>query len=110
MDARLEGRETSEADVDASERSRDGRGPKDKREMPLVERRGTCFVASGVSSEPEVIADEIVDPPVRLRLRIVTLLGIALPPEDSSRGDALGGVYVGAGSLDRADWTLCSRR
>ncbi len=56
--------------------SRDGRGPKERREMPEVERRATCFVAvdDGVSSG--AAEEEDVLPTVRLRLRIVTLGGM----------------------------------
>jgi hypothetical protein len=57
--------------------SRTGRGPNDRRLMPEVDRRETCFVETGVVSSPapeEV--PEMVLPPVRFRLLMVTLDGI----------------------------------
>jgi hypothetical protein len=49
-------------------------------------------------------------PPVRFRLlRIVTVGGIYdWPTAEAFRGEARGGVEVGAGSLDRAELTRCS--
>ena len=48
-------------------------------------------------------------PIVRFLLLIVTLAGMWLwPIAEPFRGDARGGVFTGAGSLDRADWTRCS--
>lgn len=57
--------------------------------------------SDGVSSVDE--ATELV---VRFRLRMVTVDGTVLP----ERGDILGGVVTGAGSLERAFWTRASRR
>ena len=80
--------------------------------MPVVERRETCFVepTEGVlslSDAPE--AAEIVLPVVRLRLRMVTEDGMYVCNVEF-RGDDLGGVEIGAGSLERAECTRCSRR
>lgn len=82
-----------------------GSGPKDRRDTPDVLRRGTCFPGrpmpvdwDGVSSAR---VDEVVEPVVRFRLLIVTVDGtLVLPRID--RGEARGGVVVGAGSLERA--------
>lgn len=60
----------------------------------------------GVSSAND---EEAMEPMVRLRLRTVTVDGTA-PPMTDERGDALGGVLTGAGSLERADCTRASRR
>lgn len=102
-----------------------GRGPKERRETPEVLRRGTCLLVleeklaresdgawrdwEGVMSEPArlVALEEAVEPTVRLRLRMVTVDGTAMP-----RGEERGGVLVDpvAGSLERADWTRASSR
>ena len=71
------------------------------------DRRLTCWVDSGVPS-PVPLRDEVrlaLLPPVRfLGLRIVTVAGTWLCPRmEPLRGDARGGVYVGAGSFDRAE-------
>lgn len=63
---------------------------------PLTEERKV-----GVMSSPATLL--FVDPTVRFRLRTVTDAGIPC-------GEMRGGVYVGAGSLERADCTLASRR
>jgi hypothetical protein len=96
-----------------------GSGPNDKRDTPDVLSRGTCRLVpemllrdsegawrdcDGVVSSPAAL--EVVDPTVRLRLRIVTVDGTLVIP----RGDERGGVVVGAGSLDRAECTRASRR
>lgn len=79
-----------------------GNGPKDKRETPDVLSLGTWFPVRlfvgwlGVSSTTE----DADDPTARFRLRTVTEEGIPLPITE--RGDALGGVVVGAGNLERA--------
>lgn len=53
---------------------------------------------------------EIVDPPARLRERTVTDEGMAwFPSAEPERGDALGGVFTGPGSLLRAVCTRASR-
>ena len=47
--------------------------------------------------------------PVRLRLdRTVTLDGITCPKAEPLRGDARGGVVIGAGSFDLAECTRAS--
>ncbi len=55
--------------------------------------------------------EEALLPPVRfLLLRMVTVAGIKdWPTAEPVCGDALGGVDVGAGSFDRADFRRCSR-
>lgn len=60
----------------------------------------------GVASSGVVLVavDDTDDTP-RLRVLIVTLLLLA-----TDLGEARGGVTVGAGSLERADWTRASRR
>jgi len=90
--------------------SRLGIGPNERRLIPEVERRGTCL-DTGVSSLPSPPIDEVlaVLPPVRFLLRIVTLGGIYGIAE-APRGEARGGVLIGAGSLERADCTRCSSR
>lgn len=129
MEVRETGRESSERERGRSGRTKEdcearllgreslvserlGRGPKERREMPDVERRATCLededcegVLSSVRTE-EVLA---VLPMVRLRLRIVTLEGMWVwPIAEPLRGEARGGVLMGAGSFERADWTRCS--
>jgi len=53
--------------------------------------------------------DEALLPLVRFRLlRTVTVAGMWLSAAEPDRGDARGGVAVGAGSLDRAEWTRSS--
>jgi hypothetical protein len=77
--------------------------------MPEVDNLETCFVDEGVSSPGPIEEPLVVVPLVRLRLRMVTLEGMWLCPiAESVRGDALGGVLIGAGSFDRADCTRCS--
>lgn len=61
----------------------------------------------GVTSSPAF--DDAVEPMVRFLERIVTVDGTLVPLTDE-RGEARGGVLVGAGSLDRADCTRASRR
>lgn len=90
--------------------SRTGRGPNERRLMPDVDSLLTCFVDCGVSSAAED-APLTVLPPVRFRLRIVTLGGIYWCPRVEPvllRGDPRGGVLTGAGSFDLADCTRCS--
>ena len=53
--------------------------------------------------------DDVVDPIVRFRERTVTVAGTVAPLAEN-RGEARGGVLVGAGSLDRADCTRASSR
>lgn len=55
--------------------------------------------------------EEILLSPVRfLLLRMVTVAGIKdWPTAEPLRGDALGGVDVGAGSFERAVFRRCSR-
>lgn len=54
---------------------------------------------------------EALLPPVRfLLLRIVTVAGMDdWPSAEPLRGDARGGVEVGAGNFERADLSRCSR-
>jgi hypothetical protein len=61
----------------------------------------------GVVSSPAW--EDAVDPMVRFLERIVTVAGTLVPLTDE-RGEARGGVLVGAGSLDRADCTRASKR
>lgn len=102
--------------VDAEVPSREGNGPKDRRLIPDVDSLATCFVAAGVWSSCTNGAgmefEDVVDPVVRFRLRIVTLLGIPACPKAlvPFLGLDLGGVLTGAGSLLLADCTLCSSR
>lgn len=101
-----------------------GRGPNDRRETPDELSRGTCLLVleemllwdsdgawrdwEGVSEAKLAALDEAVDPPVRLRLRMVMLAGIAMLPRGDERGGDSG---VGAaGSLERADCTRASSR
>jgi hypothetical protein len=100
-----------------------GSGPKDRRETPDVLSRGTCLLVleerllwdsdgawrewDGVSEAKLAALEEAVDPPVRLRLRIVMLDGIAGPCGDLRGGESIGGA---AGSLERADCTRASSR
>ncbi len=80
--------------------------------------RGLVGVASSVSGaglRPATLEarEEAVLPAVRFRLRIVTVEGTALEaalPITELRGEACGGVAIGAGSFERADWTRASRR
>jgi len=90
--------------------SREGKGPKERRLMPEVERRATCFVVPGVevsswTGGPGMEFEEVVLPVVRLRLRMVMLEGIPTAPRALGiiRGEERGGVLIGAGSLERAD-------
>lgn len=88
--------------------SRFGSGPKDRRLMPDVDIRETCLVPGVVllsSTAEDVLLLLTVLPTVLLRLRIVTLGGMKGCP---FLGDARGGVLIGAGSLDLAEWTRCS--
>jgi len=121
MLARLLGREISESMLLlllAWVGFRFGSGPKDSRETPDVLSRDMCLLTPlldemllrksmlpGVASWPPCMLDA-VDPTVRLRLRIVTVDGTLI----EERGEARGGVLMGAGSLERADWTRASRR
>lgn len=66
--ARLLGREPSPLSLAVT-------GPNDNRLMPDVDNLLTCFVGKGVSSAAEDVP-LIVLPPVRFRLRIVTLGGM----------------------------------
>src|SRR5688572_13194073 len=95
-----------------------GSGPKDRRLIPDVLSLGTWLglgVAAmlglvGVVSSPAT-EDEAVDPTVRFRERIVIEEGTDVVLElKSVRGDARGGVCVGAGSFERADCTRASSR
>lgn len=83
--------------------SRCGIGPNDNLLMPDVDNLLTCFIDDGVSSAAEEFALTVL-PPVRFLLRIVTLGGMYewLAVEEL-RGDARGGVWIGAGSFDLAD-------
>ena len=92
-----------------------GRGPKDSRLTADVLSRGTwldldpataarCWFV-GVVSSPAT--DDAAD---RFRDRIVTDDGTPAEPLTEARGDARGGVCVGAGSLDRTECTRASRR
>lgn len=81
-----------------------GPGPKDSLLIPDVLSLGTWLLPDteelkfvGVVSSPTT--DEAADPVVRFLERTVTVDGTAAP----LRGEARGGVYVGAGSLERAD-------
>ena len=85
-----------------------GLGPYESLLMPDVLSLGTWLLPEmdevifvGVVSSPATY-----EPVVRFLERIVTVDGTTPKP----LGEALGGVLVGAGSLDRADWTLASRR
>ena len=89
--------------------SRFGRGPNDRRLIPDVERRGTCFDAGVSSPVPPNEEPLAVLPPVRFLLLIVTLGGM-YPIAEAFLGDPRGGVLIGAGSFERADCTRCSRR
>jgi len=91
-----------------------GRGPNESLLMPEVLSLGTWLFPDvdalkfvGVVSSPAT--DDAVEPAVRFLERTVTVDGTT-PPLIAFRGEARGGVCVGAGSLDRADCTLCSRR
>jgi hypothetical protein len=100
-----------------------GRGPNDKRETPDELSRGMCLLVleemllwdsdgawrdwEGVSEAKLAALEEAVDPPVRLRLRMVMLDGIAMPRGEERGGDSGGGA---AGSLERADCTRASNR
>lgn len=91
-----------------------GPGPKESLLMPDVLSLGTWLFPDtealkfvGVVSSPTT--DEAVDPVVRFLERTVTVDGTPVPLA-ADRGEARGGVCVGAGSLDRAEWTLASRR
>lgn len=74
--------------------------------MPDALSRGTCLPARPVVVEcvgvSSATVDEVVEPAVRFRLRIVTVDGTLAVPPSNARGDARGGVDVGAGSLERA--------
>lgn len=81
--------------------SRFDTGPNDKRLMPDVDIRETCRIVGVVSSTMEdLLLLVAVLPTALLRLRIVTLGGIKACP---FLGDARGGVFTGAGSLDLAE-------
>jgi len=121
-DAREEGREAS-----ASRGLRFGSGPKDRRDTPDVDSRGTWLLfeevldeklfvlpvppmldlpAVGVASSVPA-TDDAALPTVRFLDRIVTVEGTGTP---AVRGDARGGVVTGAGSLERTDCTRASSR
>lgn len=89
----LAGRKEAVSDLSLAS-LRVGRGPKDNRLMPDVDKRETCFTPEGVSSEPEVTAlDMVLARSDRFLLRMVTLDGMAFPePGPALRGDARGGV------------------
>lgn len=81
--------------------SRFGSGPNDKRLIPDVDIRETCLVVGVVSSAAvDVLLLLTVLPTALLRLRMVTLGGMKACP---FLGDARGGVFTGAGSLDLAE-------
>lgn len=74
---------------------------------------GVASSVSGGGRRPATLEarEEAVLPIVRLRERMVTVEGIA--PEAAvvvPRGEARGGVEIGAGSLERAECTRASRR
>ncbi len=71
-EARLEGRLSLAPLVDSLAVT----GPKERREMPEVDRRATCLVFPGVSSGAVIEEPLAVEPVVRLRLRMVTLGGM----------------------------------
>lgn len=53
----------------------------------------------------------VTEPVARLLDLIVTVDGTPpMPPTEERGGEERGGVLTRAGSLDRADWTLASRR
>jgi hypothetical protein len=88
-----------------------GPGPKESLLIPEVLSLGTWLLPDtdelkfvGVVSSPAT--DEAVDPAVRFLERTVTVDGTIAP----LRGEARGGVWVGAGSLERAECTLASSR
>ena len=93
-----------------------GPGPKERRLIPDVLSRGTWLLdiearglkLVGVASSPST-DEEAEDPAVRFRDRIVTDAG-TLDAALIDRGEARGGVVAGAGSLDRTECTLASRR
>lgn len=106
--------------------ARFGNGPNDNRLTPDVLSLGTCpdlaegvLLAAGVDDVVVVLAcvgvesslntEDAVEPGALLRDRIVTDAGRA-EAALTDRGDALGGVPVGPGSLERTDCTRCSRR
>lgn len=100
-------------------RPRFGSGPKDSLLTPEVLSLGTWLGLEdvedrklvGVVSSPATLPardEEAVDPRVRFRERIVTVDGTVGAP--AVRGEARGGVCVGAGSLDRTECTLASSR
>lgn len=76
--------------------------------------RGAClcglsWLANDCVGVSSAATEEVVEPIVRFRERTVTVDGTCTPMPDDL-GDARGGVWVGAGSLDRAFWTRASRR
>jgi hypothetical protein len=68
--------------------------------------------ADGAAEDSRVLPVTLAVALVRFRaLRTVTVAGMYVPlMAESGRGEARGGVEVGAGSLDRADCTRCSSR
>lgn len=94
---------------DSGPRFGKGPGPKESLLIPDVLSLGTWLLPDvealkfvGVVSSPAM--DEAVEPAVRFLDRTVTVDGTTLP----LRGEARGGVKVGAGSLERAECTLAS--
>jgi len=103
---------------------RSGSGPNESRAIPDVLRRVTCLLVPdvmllrksllrlgacvGVASSPAVLPAklEVVEPTVRLRLRIVMEDGTV----PDVRGEDLGGVLAGPGSFERAECTRASKR
>ena len=59
----------------------------------------------------DIWMDDALLPPLRfLLLRTVTFDGMEdCPSAEPLRGDARGGVEVGAGSFERTEWTRCSK-
>lgn len=111
-------------DIDASESPPGfllGRGPKESRLTPDVLRRGMCLPAvwvllrapwEGLVGVVSSLATEalVTEPVARLLDLIVTVEGTLPMPLIEDRGDGRGGVLTRAGSLDRADCTLASKR
>lgn len=96
---------------DSGPRLGKGPGPKESLLIPDVLSLGTWLLPDtdelklvGVVSSPAM--DEAVEPAVLFLERTVTVDGTTAP----LRGEARGGVYVGAGSLERAECTLASSR
>lgn len=78
-------------------------GPNDSLLIPEVDNLLICLV-TGVSSAAATEVWLTVLPLALFLLLIVTLAGIKLwPSADPLRGDARGGVLIGAGNFERAD-------